>query len=101
MYSGRPVNGRPLFVQQRGWDFARAEAGPRTIPARSATAKAIKATLRKRTAGIIEATASAARMAPPLRGRLMVGRLALDQVVKVRILAPQPFSSPAVVGGSH
>src|SRR6266436_7673486 len=26
----------------------------------------------------------------PLRGRLMVGRLALDQVVKVRILAPQP-----------
>ena len=31
-----------------------------------------------------------ARMAPPLRGRLTVGRLALDQVVKVRILAPQP-----------
>src|SRR3954469_6153884 len=26
----------------------------------------------------------------PLRGRLMVGRLTLDQVVKVRILAPQP-----------
>jgi hypothetical protein len=26
----------------------------------------------------------------PLRGRLMVGRLTLDQVVKVRVLAPQP-----------
>jgi hypothetical protein len=26
----------------------------------------------------------------PLRGRLMVGRPALDRVVKVRILAPQP-----------
>ncbi len=25
----------------------------------------------------------------PLRGRLMVGRLTLDQVVKVRVLAPQ------------
>jgi hypothetical protein len=25
-----------------------------------------------------------------LRGRLMVGRLTLDQVVKVRVLAPQP-----------
>jgi hypothetical protein len=29
-------------------------------------------------------------MASPLRGRLMVGRLTLDQVVKVRVLAPQP-----------
>ena len=29
-------------------------------------------------------------MAAPLRGRLMVGRLTLDQVVKVRVLAPQP-----------
>jgi hypothetical protein len=29
-------------------------------------------------------------METPLRGRLMVGRLTLDQVVKVRILAPQP-----------
>jgi hypothetical protein len=28
-------------------------------------------------------------MAGPLRGRLMVGRLTLDQVVKVRVLAPQ------------
>src|SRR5207244_9919226 len=34
--------------------------------------------------------AGAARMANPLRGRLMVGRLTLDQVVKVRVLAPQP-----------
>ena len=33
---------------------------------------------------------SAATMANPLRGRLMVGRLTLDQVVKVRVLAPQP-----------
>ena len=32
-------------------------------------------------------------MAAPLRGRLMVGRLALDQVVKVRILAPQPHEA--------
>jgi hypothetical protein len=32
---------------------------------------------------------SAATMAAPLRGRLMVGRLTLDQVVKVRVLAPQ------------
>ena len=29
-------------------------------------------------------------MPSPLRGRLMVGRLTLDQVVKVRVLAPQP-----------
>src|SRR5439155_12433751 len=29
-------------------------------------------------------------MANPVRGRLMVGRLTLDQVVKVRVLAPQP-----------
>src|SRR5439155_702405 len=29
----------------------------------------------------------------PLRGRLMVGRLTLDQVVKVRVLAPQPPKS--------
>jgi hypothetical protein len=33
-------------------------------------------------------------MGGPLRGRLMVGRLTLDQVVKVRILAPQPHESP-------
>jgi hypothetical protein len=30
-----------------------------------------------------------------LRGRLMVGRLTLDQVVKVRILAPQPLKAAA------
>jgi hypothetical protein len=30
-----------------------------------------------------------------LRGRLMVGRLTLDQVVKVRVLAPQPDKAPA------
>jgi hypothetical protein len=30
-----------------------------------------------------------------LRGRLMVGRLTLDQVVKVRVLAPQPSRAPA------
>src|SRR5262245_37809106 len=34
-------------------------------------------------------------MASPLRGRLMVGRLTLDQVVKVRVLAPQPQKTPA------
>src|SRR6266536_254429 len=34
----------------------------------------------------------------PLRGRLMVGRLTLDQVVKVRVLAPQPHNSPATAG---
>ena len=33
--------------------------------------------------------------ADPLRGRLMVGRLTLDQVVKVRVLAPQPDKAPA------
>src|SRR5947209_8684162 len=32
---------------------------------------------------------------PPLRGRLMVGRLTLDQVVKVRVLAPQLPKPPA------
>ena len=31
----------------------------------------------------------------PLRGRLMVGRLTLDQVVKVRVLAPQLGEVPA------
>ena len=30
-----------------------------------------------------------------MRGRLTVGRLTLDQVVKVRILAPQPHENPA------
>lgn len=30
-----------------------------------------------------------------LRGRIMVVRLTLDQVVEVRILAPQPSPSPA------
>jgi hypothetical protein len=41
-----------------------------------------------------------------LRGRLMVGRLTLDQVVKVRVLAPQLLTSyvtyqqvPALYGG--
>jgi hypothetical protein len=34
----------------------------------------------------------------PLRGRLMVGRLTLDQVVKVRVLAPQPQKAPAQGG---
>jgi hypothetical protein len=34
-------------------------------------------------------------MQSPLRGRLMVGRLTLDQVVKVRVLAPQPRKAPA------
>ena len=38
--------------------------------------------------------ASAATMANPLRGRLMVGRLTLDQVVKVRVLAPQLSEDP-------
>src|SRR5438105_340640 len=33
---------------------------------------------------------------PVLRGRLMVGRSALDRVVKVRILAPQLPQTPAV-----
>jgi hypothetical protein len=33
---------------------------------------------------------SVGTMATRLRGRLMVGRLTLDQVVKVRVLAPQP-----------
>jgi hypothetical protein len=33
-----------------------------------------------------------------LRGRLMVGRLTLDQVVKVRVLAPQPDEKPRVRG---
>jgi hypothetical protein len=33
-------------------------------------------------------------MRAPLRGRLMVGRLTLDQVVKVRVLAPQPSKPP-------
>jgi hypothetical protein len=33
-------------------------------------------------------------MASPLRGRLMVGRLTLDQVVKVRVLAPQSRKTP-------
>jgi hypothetical protein len=28
----------------------------------------------------------------------MVGRLTLDQVVKVRVLAPQPHESPASAG---
>ena len=37
-------------------------------------------------------------MRGPLRGRLTVGRLTLDQVVKVRILAPQPQKSPAQAG---
>src|SRR5262245_33145346 len=37
-------------------------------------------------------------MALPLRGRLMVGRLTLDQVVKVRVLAPQPEKKPAQAG---
>ena len=32
-------------------------------------------------------------METPLRGRLMVGRLTLDQVVKVRILAPQLYKA--------
>src|SRR6478736_6749850 len=31
----------------------------------------------------------------PLRGRLMVGRLTLDQVVGVRVPAPQPHETPA------
>src|SRR2546422_8437069 len=34
----------------------------------------------------------------PLRGRLMVGRLTLDQVVKVRVLAPQPPKAPLTRG---
>jgi hypothetical protein len=33
---------------------------------------------------------SLARLSAPLRGRLMVGRLTLDQVVGVRVPAPQP-----------
>jgi hypothetical protein len=37
-------------------------------------------------------------MANPLRGRLMVGRLTLDQVVKVRVLAPQLSEDPASAG---
>ena len=36
----------------------------------------------------------------PLRGRLMVGRLTLDQVVKVRVLAPQPRSPLSEAGFS-
>jgi hypothetical protein len=38
--------------------------------------------------------------ADPLRGRLMVGRLTLDQVVKVRVLAPQPGRAPLTRGSS-
>ena len=38
-------------------------------------------------------------MRPALRGRLMVGRLTLDQVVKVRVLAPQLDESPRVARG--
>jgi hypothetical protein len=34
----------------------------------------------------------------PLRGRLMVGRLTLDQVVKVRVLAPQLTETPEARG---
>jgi hypothetical protein len=34
-------------------------------------------------------TSSGYNAGRPLRGRLMVGRLTLDQVVKVRVLAPQ------------
>src|SRR5207248_3018732 len=37
----------------------------------------------------------AATMPCALRGRLMVGRLTLDQVVKVRVLAPQPQKTAA------
>ena len=37
-------------------------------------------------------------MRAPLRGRLTVGRLALDQVVKVRILAPQLYGFPGICG---
>src|SRR5207237_10029464 len=36
----------------------------------------------------------------PLRGRLTVGRLTLDQEVGVRIPAPQPQKSPAPAGFS-
>ena len=43
----------------------------------------------------------AATMPGPLRGRLTVGRPALDRVVKVRILAPQPRKSPLRRGFSH
>src|SRR5207247_6365079 len=40
--------------------------------------------------------------AAPLRGRLMVGRSALDRVVKVRILAPQPSAvTRAIEKGSR
>jgi len=42
--------------------------------------------------------ASPATISVPLRGRLMVGRLTLDQVVKVRVLAPQPHKIPASTG---
>jgi hypothetical protein len=45
-----------------------------------------------------KSAASAATMANPLRGRLMVGRLTLDQVVKVRVLAPQPHETPPPAG---
>jgi hypothetical protein len=41
---------------------------------------------------------SAATMANALRGRLMVGRLTLDQVVKVRVLAPQLRKAPLMRG---
>src|SRR5436190_12014215 len=40
-------------------------------------------------------------MPSALRGRLMVGRLTLDQVVGVRVPAPQPHESPAPAGFSR
>jgi hypothetical protein len=56
---------------------------------------------------MLERSQERATMRAPLRGRLMVGRLTLDQVVKVRVLAPQllnelrpPYQQvPALYGG--
>ena len=41
------------------------------------------------------------RCAGPLRGRLMVGRLTLDQVVGVRVPAPQPRYFPPAARRAH